>query len=140
MPRMTHDRKTTIATPASTDPTRNGRFWPPKTATGAPRGSMTPLSARMRQIGIGRKSLVHIRPLVLRECQPPTHPLHPYPDDLVPVTKVGAERDDQGQWPAAQRLEQLRAGVEANLASLGVEQVPVVNLRHHPDSDEPLTE
>jgi len=33
---------------------------------------MTPLSARMRQIGIGRKSLVHIRPLVLRGCQSPT--------------------------------------------------------------------
>jgi pyridoxine 4-dehydrogenase len=55
--------------------------------------------------------------------------LHPYPDDLVLVSKVGAERDDQGGWRPAQRPEQLRAGVEANLRSLAVEQVDVVNLR-----------
>src|ERR1700676_4794196 len=64
--------------------------------------------------------------------------LHPYPDDLVLVSKVGAKRDDQGQWLPAQRPEELRAGVEANLASLGLEQVPVVNLRRHPESDVPL--
>src|SRR5215467_15422296 len=55
--------------------------------------------------------------------------LHPYPDDLVLVSKVGAERDDQGGWLPAQRPEQLRAGVEANLRSLAVERVDVVNLR-----------
>ncbi len=66
--------------------------------------------------------------------------LYPYPDDLVIVSKVGAERDDQGQWLAAQRPEQLRAGVAANLASLGLEQIPVVNLRRHPESDVSLTE
>ena len=66
--------------------------------------------------------------------------LYPYPDELVIVSKVGAERDDQGQWLAAQRPEQLRAGVETNLASLGLEQIPVVNLRRHPESDVLLTE
>jgi aryl-alcohol dehydrogenase-like predicted oxidoreductase len=55
--------------------------------------------------------------------------LHPYAEDLVLVSKIGAERDDQGSWIAAQRPEQLRAGVEANLRSLAVEQVHVVNLR-----------
>src|ERR1019366_7817885 len=45
--------------------------------------------------------------------------LHPYPDDLVIVSKVGAARDDQGAWVAAQRPDELRAGIEANLASLG---------------------
>jgi len=55
--------------------------------------------------------------------------LHPYPDGLVLVSKVGAERDDEGGWLPAQRPEQLRAGVEANLRALGVEQVDVVNLR-----------
>ena len=59
--------------------------------------------------------------------------LHPYPEDLVLVSKVGARRDDTGQWLAAQRPEELRAGVEANLASLGLDQVPVVNLRRHPN-------
>ena len=57
--------------------------------------------------------------------------LHPYPEDLVLVTKVGARRDDQGAWLAAQRPEQLRAGVEDNLRSLGVGCVDVVNLRLH---------
>src|ERR1700709_1155198 len=42
--------------------------------------------------------------------------LHPYPEGLVLVSKVGGDRDDQGHWVAAQRPEQLRAGAEANLA------------------------
>jgi pyridoxine 4-dehydrogenase len=61
--------------------------------------------------------------------------LSPYPDQLVLVTKVGAKRDEQRQWLPAQRPEELRAGVEANLASLELDQVPVVNLRRHPESD-----
>jgi aryl-alcohol dehydrogenase-like predicted oxidoreductase len=55
--------------------------------------------------------------------------LHPYPENLVLVSKVGGERDAQGGWIAAQRPEQLRAGVEANLRSLAVERLDVVNLR-----------
>jgi pyridoxine 4-dehydrogenase len=66
--------------------------------------------------------------------------LHPYADDLVLVSKVGAVRDDVGGWVGAQRPEQLRQGVEANLVSLNLEQVPVVNLRRHPDSDVPFDE
>jgi pyridoxine 4-dehydrogenase len=61
--------------------------------------------------------------------------LHPYPADLVIVSKVGAARNAAGEWVAAQRPDELRAGVEANLVSLALEQVPVVNLRRHPDSD-----
>jgi aryl-alcohol dehydrogenase-like predicted oxidoreductase len=61
--------------------------------------------------------------------------LHPYPEDLVVVSKVGARRDETGQWLAAQRPEELRAGVEANLATLGLDQVPVVNLRRHPGGE-----
>ncbi len=55
--------------------------------------------------------------------------LHPYPDDLVLVSKVGGARDANGGWIAAQRPEQLRRGVEENLRSLEVERVDVVNLR-----------
>ncbi len=55
--------------------------------------------------------------------------LHPYPDDLVLVSKVGGRRDSNGGWLPAQRPEQLRSGVEDNLRSLAVEQVHVVNLR-----------
>ncbi|MFC8451562.1 aldo/keto reductase [Kitasatospora sp. NPDC057223] len=52
-------------------------------------------------------------------------------DDVLVVSKVGAEPDPAGPHPfrPAQRPEQLRAGVEANLKGLGVDQVPVVNLR-----------
>ena len=55
--------------------------------------------------------------------------LHPYPEDLVLVTKVGADRDRHGGWISAQRPHELRAGVEANLRSLEVERIDVVNLR-----------
>ncbi len=55
--------------------------------------------------------------------------LHPYADGLVLVSKVGALRDEQGGWLPAQRPEQLRAAVEDNLRSLGVEQLGAVNLR-----------
>jgi aryl-alcohol dehydrogenase-like predicted oxidoreductase len=55
--------------------------------------------------------------------------LHPYPDDLVLVSKVGADRVADGSWIPAQRPEQLRAGVEANLRSLEVDQLGAVNLR-----------
>ena len=55
--------------------------------------------------------------------------LHPYPEDLKLVTKVGARRDDQGGWLPALAPAELRAGVEANLRSLRVERMDLVNLR-----------
>ncbi|MGH9046258.1 MAG: aldo/keto reductase, partial [Acidimicrobiales bacterium] len=60
--------------------------------------------------------------------------LFPYPDDLVLVSKVGASRDAARGFSAAQRPGELRAGVKANLTSLELDQVPVVNLRRHPDA------
>jgi aryl-alcohol dehydrogenase-like predicted oxidoreductase len=60
--------------------------------------------------------------------------LHPYPDDLVIVTKVGAlvEGPDITLPPAEQHgltPDGLRRGIEANLRSLGVDRLDVVNLR-----------
>ena len=55
--------------------------------------------------------------------------LHPYPDDLKLVTKVGARRDATGGVLPAQRPDELREGVEANLRSLGVDRLDLVNLR-----------
>jgi aryl-alcohol dehydrogenase-like predicted oxidoreductase len=66
--------------------------------------------------------------------------LFPYPSDLVLVSKVGASRDSSGGWGPAQRPEQLREGVLANLASLTLDSIPVVNLRRHPDSEVPFAE
>lgn len=61
--------------------------------------------------------------------------LFPYPGDLVLVTKVGAARDERGGWAPAQRPGELRTGVEANLRSLELDQIPVVNLRRLPTAD-----
>ena len=55
--------------------------------------------------------------------------LHPYSDDLLLVSKVGAFRDDQGGWLPGQRPEQLRSAVEDNLRSLGTDRLGAVNLR-----------
>src|SRR3954464_4441162 len=67
--------------------------------------------------------------------------LHPYPENLRLVTKVGAERDAQGGWVAAAEPHQLKAQVEDNLRSLGVDRMDLVNLRRFerddPDAAEP---
>ena len=55
--------------------------------------------------------------------------LHPYPQDLVLVSKVGAARDAQGGWHSASSPAELREGVEDNLRSLEVDRIDVVNLR-----------
>jgi aryl-alcohol dehydrogenase-like predicted oxidoreductase len=55
--------------------------------------------------------------------------LHPYPENLKLVTKVGGRRDDQGAWLPAQSAAELRAAVEDNLRSLQVERMDLVNLR-----------
>ncbi len=55
--------------------------------------------------------------------------LHPYPDDLCIVTKVGARRDDKANWLPAFSAEELTRAVEDNLRHLGLETMEVVNLR-----------
>lgn len=55
--------------------------------------------------------------------------LHPYPDDLRIVTKVGAVSHPAERLVAAQKPAELRASVEENLRVLGTEQLAVVNLR-----------
>ena len=55
--------------------------------------------------------------------------LHPYPADLALVSKVGARRDDAGGWVPLAGPADFRADIEANLRTLGVDQLAVVNLR-----------
>lgn len=55
--------------------------------------------------------------------------LAPYDDELVLVSKVGADRDADGRLVLAQRPAELRAQVEANLTTLGTERLGAVNLR-----------
>jgi aryl-alcohol dehydrogenase-like predicted oxidoreductase len=62
--------------------------------------------------------------------------LHPYPPDLALVSKVGARRDDAGGWVPLLDPADFRSDIEANLRTLGVDQLAVVNLRLV-DSDRP---
>src|SRR3954453_10312529 len=63
--------------------------------------------------------------------------LHPYPEGLRLVTKVGARRDEGGAWLPALTPGELRSGVEDNLRSLAVERMDMVNLRLLDDGDGP---
>jgi pyridoxine 4-dehydrogenase len=65
----------------------------------------------------------HVTNEIIREA------LHPYPEDLTIVTKVGAKRDAEGGWPHARSPEELRAAVHDNLTNLGLDVLDVVNLR-----------
>ncbi|SDR87956.1 oxidoreductase [Microlunatus soli] len=55
--------------------------------------------------------------------------LHPYPDDLHLVTKIGSQRDDEGNWIPHLTSESLRQQVHDNLDRLGLDVLDVVNLR-----------
>jgi aryl-alcohol dehydrogenase-like predicted oxidoreductase len=65
----------------------------------------------------------HVTNQLIREA------LHPYPDDLVIVTKLGAVRGDDASWNPAMAPADLTRGVHDNLRNLGVEALDVVNLR-----------
>ena len=73
----------------------------------------------------------HVTNRIIREA------LHPYPDDLVIVTKIGAKRGKDGSWLPAFCREELTQAVHDNLRNLRVDVLDVVNLRsmfdpHHP--------
>ncbi|MGZ4538585.1 MAG: aldo/keto reductase family oxidoreductase [Blastococcus sp.] len=55
--------------------------------------------------------------------------LHPYPEHLTLVTKVGARRTPDGHWPEALSADELRQAVHDNLDRLGIDAIDAVNLR-----------
>ena len=65
----------------------------------------------------------HVTNQLIREA------LHPYRDDLVLVTKIGARRGADGSWIPAFSPEELTQAVHDNLRNLGLEVLDVVNLR-----------
>lgn len=74
----------------------------------------------------------HVTNLLIREA------LHPYPDELLIVTKVGASRGTDASWNPANSPAELVSAVHDNLRNLGVEALHVVNFRawgtgHSPD-------
>jgi pyridoxine 4-dehydrogenase len=80
-------------------------------------------------------------PLVVNEII--REALHPYPDDLRIVTKVGARRPSDGSWVPSLSREDLILAVQENIEHLGVEALDVVNLRVgevEGPTDDPLSE
>jgi aryl-alcohol dehydrogenase-like predicted oxidoreductase len=65
----------------------------------------------------------HVTNRIIREA------LHPYPDDLVIVTKVGAVRGEDASWNPAQSPAEITSAVHDNLRNLGLDAIEVVNLR-----------
>lgn len=65
----------------------------------------------------------HVTNQIIREA------LHPYPSNLVIVTKLGARRPPDGSWQPATSPQELIAGVHDNLRNLGLERLDIVNYR-----------
>lgn len=65
----------------------------------------------------------HVTNEIIREA------LHPYPEDLLIVTKVGAVRGADASWLPAQSAAELERAVHDNLRNLGLDALPLVNLR-----------
>jgi pyridoxine 4-dehydrogenase len=65
----------------------------------------------------------HVTNQIIREA------LHPYPDGLTIVTKIGARRGADGSWIPAMSPDELTQAVHDNLRNLGLEVLDVVNLR-----------
>jgi pyridoxine 4-dehydrogenase len=73
----------------------------------------------------------HVTNQLIREA------LHPYPNHLVIVTKVGARRGKDGSWIPAPSPEELKRGVHDNLRNLGLDVLDVVNFRSTFGIEEP---
>jgi aryl-alcohol dehydrogenase-like predicted oxidoreductase len=65
----------------------------------------------------------HVTNQIIRQA------LHPYPEDLVIVTKIGARRGEDKSWIPARSPKEITAGVHDNLRNLALDTLDVVNLR-----------
>lgn len=100
-----------------------GVFGPPKDLDGARAVLREAIALGVNHIDTSDFYGPHITNQLIREA------LHPYPDDLVIVTKIGARRDAQGAWLPAMSGRELEQAVHDNLRNLGLDVLDVVNLR-----------
>jgi aryl-alcohol dehydrogenase-like predicted oxidoreductase len=100
-----------------------GVFGPPKDRDTALAVLRTAVESGVNHIDTSDYYGPHITNQLIREA------LHPYRDDLVIVTKLGARRDDKGGWLPAFSREELIAAVHDNLRNLALDVLEVVNLR-----------
>jgi pyridoxine 4-dehydrogenase len=100
-----------------------GVFGPPKDRDAALAVLREALASGVNHIDTSDFYGPHVTNQLIREA------LHPYPDDLVIVTKVGAVRGPDASWIPALTPADLTAGVHDNLQNLGLDALDVVNLR-----------
>jgi aryl-alcohol dehydrogenase-like predicted oxidoreductase len=100
-----------------------GVFGPPKDPDGAVAVLREAVAAGVNHIDTSDFYGPHVTNQIIRLA------LHPYPDDLVIVTKVGAQRGEDASWIPAFSPEELTQAVHDNLRNLGVDVLDVVNLR-----------
>lgn len=100
-----------------------GVFGPPRDHEGALAVLRTALALGVNHIDTSDFYGPHVTNRLIREA------LHPYPDDLVIVTKIGARRDDAGAWLPAMSPQELEQAVHDNLRNLGLDVLEVVNFR-----------
>jgi len=100
-----------------------GVFGPPRDVDGAIAVLREAVAAGVNHIDTSDYYGPHITNQLIKRA------LHPYPDDLVIVTKVGARRAEDKSWIPAQSRQELIDAVHDNLRNLGLYQLDVVNLR-----------
>jgi aryl-alcohol dehydrogenase-like predicted oxidoreductase len=96
---------------------------PPRDHEAAIRVLREALAAGVNHIDTSDYYGPHVTNRIIRQA------LHPYPDGLVIVTKLGARRGDDKSWILARSRQDLIDGVHDNLRNLGLERLDVVNLR-----------
>src|SRR5882757_9342591 len=101
-----------------------GIFGPPKDRDAALAVLREAVAAGVNHIDTSDYYGPHVTNQLIREA------LHPYPDDLVIVTKVGARRGNDGSVLAAFSPNELIQAVHDNLRNLDVDVLDVVNLRN----------
>lgn len=100
-----------------------GVFGPPKDPVGALAVLREAVALGVNHIDTSDFYGPHVTNQLIREA------LHPYPDDLVIVTKISARRDEQGAWLPAMSPKELEQAVYDNLRNLGLDVLEVVNFR-----------
>jgi aryl-alcohol dehydrogenase-like predicted oxidoreductase len=100
-----------------------GVFGPPKDRNAAVAVLREAVASGVNHIDTSDFYGPHVTNQIIREA------LHPYPKDLVIVTKVAARRGADGSWIPAFSREELTQAVHDNLRNLGVDAIDVVNLR-----------
>jgi len=100
-----------------------GVFGPPRDPEAARAVLRAAVAAGVNHIDTSDFYGPHVTNQLIREA------LHPYPEDLTIVTKIGARRGADGAWLPAFGRDELIGAVHDNLRNLGLETLEVVNLR-----------